>query len=37
MPPGLGVTEIGAAYVLGLERDELDVEYVRKYRLQKGR
>jgi hypothetical protein len=37
MPSGLKVMEIGHDYVLGLQRDQLDVEYVRKYRLRKGR
>lgn len=36
MPPGIHVLEIGADYVLGLQRDELDVEYVKRYRLYKG-
>jgi hypothetical protein len=33
MPPGVDVLDIGADYVLGLQRDELGVEYVRKFRL----
>lgn len=32
-PPDLTVFEIGEDYVLGLETDELDVEYVRLYGL----
>jgi hypothetical protein len=35
MPPGIDVLDIGADYVLGLQRDELDVEYVRKFRLRR--
>jgi len=37
MPPGIDVLDIGADYVLGLERDELGVEYVRKFRLRRDR
>jgi hypothetical protein len=37
MPPGLEVLEIGPDYVLGLNHDELDVEFVEKFGLQKGR
>lgn len=33
LPAGFRVQEIGADYVLGIERDELDVEHVRLYRL----
>src|SRR5690606_17712139 len=33
LPPKLRVTEIGADYVLGVEQDDLDVEYVRLYPL----
>jgi hypothetical protein len=33
LPPGVHVLEIGADYVLCLERDDLDVEYVRKLRF----
>ncbi len=33
MPPLLDVLEIGGDYVLGVERDALGVEYVKKYRL----
>ncbi|MGD8698914.1 MAG: hypothetical protein PVJ43_06470, partial [Gemmatimonadales bacterium] len=33
MPTGLRVLDIGYDYVLGLQRDDLDVEYVRKFRL----
>jgi hypothetical protein len=32
-PNGLRLTEVGADYVLGVWRDELDVEYVRLHRL----
>ncbi|MEE8116503.1 MAG: hypothetical protein V3T28_05275 [Gemmatimonadales bacterium] len=32
-PPGIRVTEIGAEYVLGIDRDELDVERVLLYEL----
>jgi hypothetical protein len=32
-PPALRITEIGTDYVLGVWRDELDVEYVRMYAL----
>jgi hypothetical protein len=35
MPSGLDVMDIGHDYVLGLERDHLDVEYVRKFGLRK--
>jgi hypothetical protein len=35
MPPGLEVLDIGADYILGLQRDTLDVEYVRKFSLQR--
>jgi hypothetical protein len=34
-PAGLAVMEVGADYVLGVWRDELDVEHVRLYRLDK--
>jgi hypothetical protein len=34
-PDGLRIFEIGEDYVLGVERDELDVEHVRMYRLLK--
>ncbi|NIO33140.1 MAG: hypothetical protein GTN75_15290 [Gemmatimonadetes bacterium] len=37
MPPGIDVLDIGADYVLGLQRDELGVEYVRKFRLRRDR
>jgi hypothetical protein len=37
MPPGIDVLNIGADYVLGLQRDELGVEYVRKFRLRRDR
>ncbi len=33
MPAGLGIFEIGEDYLLGLRRDELDVEYVELYEL----
>lgn len=33
MPPGVSVLDIGYDYVLGLQRDDLDVEYVRRFRL----
>ncbi|MFC1661398.1 hypothetical protein ACFL3S_08125, partial [Gemmatimonadota bacterium] len=32
-PPGLRITEVGADYVLGVWEDELDVEYIRMYAL----
>jgi hypothetical protein len=35
MPPGLRVLDIGTDYVLGLQRDELDVEYIQKYPLRR--
>lgn len=34
-PPGLEVMEIGADYLLGLWKDELDVEHLRLYRIDK--
>jgi len=34
-PPGLRVLEIGRDYVLGVWRDDLDVEYMRLHRLDK--
>lgn len=37
MPSGLRIFEIGADYVLGVEKDALDVEHVRMYRLRKAR
>ena len=37
MPPGVEVLDIGADYVLGLRRDELDVEYVQQFQLRRGR
>jgi len=37
IPPRLDVLEVGTDYVLGLARDEMDVEYILKYRLRKGR
>jgi hypothetical protein len=36
LPSTLGVTEIGEDYVLGTWRDEMDVEYVRMYSLDRG-
>lgn len=36
LPPNLVVTEIGEDYLLGTWRDELDVEYVRMYSLDRG-
>jgi hypothetical protein len=36
-PAGLGVTEFGRDYVLGVWRDDLDVEHVQMYTLRKGR
>jgi len=35
MPEGLRVTEIGGDYVLGVHRDDMDVERVRLYRIGK--
>lgn len=37
MPPVADVLDIGADYVVALQRDELGVEYVRKFRLRKDR
>jgi len=37
MPPEIEVLEIGANYILGLHRDELDVEYVQSFRLHRSR
>jgi hypothetical protein len=37
MPPGFGLLDIGADYILGLRRDELDVEYVHLFQLRRGR
>lgn len=37
MPPGIDVLDIGVDYVLGLQRDEMGVEYVRKFRLRRDR
>jgi hypothetical protein len=34
-PAGVRVTEIGEDYLLGIVRDEFDVEYVRMYRLER--
>lgn len=36
MPEGLDVQDIGADYVLGMWVDELDVEHIRAYRLERG-
>jgi len=36
LPRGADILDIGADYILCLERDDLDVEYVRKYRLRRG-
>jgi hypothetical protein len=36
VPPGLEVTAIGRDHVVGLVRDNLDLEYVRVYQLRKG-
>lgn len=33
LPDQLDILEIGQDYILGLYRDELEVEYVRMYRL----
>lgn len=35
MPPGLLVEDIGSDYILGMERDSLDVQMVRLYRIAK--
>jgi hypothetical protein len=35
-PAGLRVTDIGDGHVLGVVRDDFDVEYVRMYRLERG-
>jgi hypothetical protein len=35
MPPNFTANEIGADYLLGLWRDEADVQYVRVYALEK--
>ncbi len=37
MPSGVEVLDIGADYLLGLVRDELDVEYVQSFHLRRGR
>lgn len=34
--PTLAITDIGADYILGIWRDEMDVEYVRMYLLKRG-
>ncbi|HSG07163.1 MAG TPA: 6-bladed beta-propeller [Longimicrobiales bacterium] len=36
MPDGLTVTDIGGDYVLGVERDEMDVQFLRLYGLSRG-
>ena len=36
MPNGLWLHEVGTDYILGVERDEFDVEHVRLYRLERG-
>jgi hypothetical protein len=36
LPSGLGILDIGRDYVLGLRRDDLDVEYVQLHELLKG-
>ena len=36
LPPDLGVREIGQDYVLGIVRDELDIQYVWMYGLDRG-
>ena len=35
LPAGLQVLEVGEDYLLGLYRDELDVEYLRLYALER--
>ena len=35
LPPGLQVTRIGPDYVMGICRDDMDLEHVRVYRLRK--
>ncbi|HEX2166899.1 MAG TPA: hypothetical protein VHG09_06625, partial [Longimicrobiales bacterium] len=35
LPPTLTPTDIGSDYVLGIERDELELEYVRLYPLRR--
>lgn len=37
LPPDLRLLEVGEDYILGLYQDELDVEYVRMYRLERPR
>jgi hypothetical protein len=37
LPARLQVTDIGADYVLGIWRNEEDVQFIRKYRLDRGR
>jgi hypothetical protein len=34
-PPGLDIREIGLDYLLGVESDELEVQYVKRYRLER--
>ena len=36
VPTTLAITDIGADYILGIWRDEMDVEYVRMYSLDRG-
>ncbi len=36
VPSALAITDIGADYILGIWRDEMDVEYVRMYSLDRG-
>ena len=36
-PPAVGIRQIGRGYLLGTWTDDLDVEYVRMYRLDRGR
>ena len=36
LPHDLRIAEIGPDYVLGMARDDLDVEYVRMYGLDRG-
>ncbi len=35
LPPGLQIARIGPDYILGIWRDEMDLEHVRMYRLRK--
>jgi hypothetical protein len=36
LPAGVDVLEIGDSYILGLWKDDMDVEYVRMYTLDRG-